>query len=287
MKLPNYYACHWWDRTTVALLFDQFSDSRYDDGLYLNQFRAQVGYALTPCLEVGVVATENTNRDNVLVFVTPGNFVSTGSLRLSPSVGGYVAGRCGCLQWSVDAGYRHPIDALTLGGALRAAVSDRLAVWSAADYEVEHGSWTGLVGLQYRFGGGRCRLCASCCSCAAVAGSATPSAESGVDMQVVSYQGEEDDSQPFTQLRLPNIRTRRVNTTVAMPFGQTTMLGGLKMFTDGLPGRLGGSLVGRINRPMGLGNIPFVGRLFKNAGSGQQNQNILLLVTPRIIIQEE
>jgi type II secretory pathway component GspD/PulD (secretin) len=36
-----------------------------------------------------------------------------------------------------------------------------------------------------------------------------------------------------------------------------------------------------------LNKIPFISRLFKNTGIGRETDSLMLLVTPRIIIQEE
>jgi general secretion pathway protein D len=36
-----------------------------------------------------------------------------------------------------------------------------------------------------------------------------------------------------------------------------------------------------------LNKIPYVSRLFKNTGVGRETQSPMLMVTPRIIIQEE
>ena len=36
-----------------------------------------------------------------------------------------------------------------------------------------------------------------------------------------------------------------------------------------------------------LNKIPYVSRLFKNTGVGRETQSLMLMVTPRIIIQEE
>ena len=36
-----------------------------------------------------------------------------------------------------------------------------------------------------------------------------------------------------------------------------------------------------------LNKVPYVSRLFKNSGVGRETESIMLMVTPRIIIQEE
>ena len=36
-----------------------------------------------------------------------------------------------------------------------------------------------------------------------------------------------------------------------------------------------------------LSNIPYINRLFKNVGIGRETENLMMMVTPRIIIQSE
>ena len=36
-----------------------------------------------------------------------------------------------------------------------------------------------------------------------------------------------------------------------------------------------------------LSKLPYINRLFKNVGIGRESQSLMLMVTPRIIIQEE
>ena len=36
-----------------------------------------------------------------------------------------------------------------------------------------------------------------------------------------------------------------------------------------------------------LSKMPYINRLFKNVGIGRETQSLMMMVTPRIIIQEE
>ena len=36
-----------------------------------------------------------------------------------------------------------------------------------------------------------------------------------------------------------------------------------------------------------LSKLPYINRLFKNVGIGRETQSLMMMVTPRIIIQEE
>ena len=68
-----------------------------------------------------------------------------------------------------------------------------------------------------------------------------------------------------------------VQTTVVVPDGGTVLLGGLKRLSEGR---------NEFGPPI-LSKIPYINRLFKNVGYGREAESILLMVTPRIIINEE
>jgi type II secretory pathway component GspD/PulD (secretin) len=83
---------------------------------------------------------------------------------------------------------------------------------------------------------------------------------------------------PFTQfLQQPAFTTITVNTTVVCPDGGTVLLGGLKTLGEGR-NEFG---------PPFLSKIPYLNRLFKNVGIGRETRHIMLMVTPRIIINAE
>jgi type II secretory pathway component GspD/PulD (secretin) len=83
---------------------------------------------------------------------------------------------------------------------------------------------------------------------------------------------------PFTQfLQQPTIDNINVNTTVNVPDGGTVVMGGLKLMNE-QRNELG---------PPILSKIPFINRLFKNVGYGRLTRNLMIMVTPRIVIQAE
>ncbi len=83
---------------------------------------------------------------------------------------------------------------------------------------------------------------------------------------------------PFTQFfQQPSVSEISVQTTVAVPDGGTVVLGGLKTLAEGR------SEFG----PPVLSQIPYLNRLFKNVGIGRETKHIMIMVTPRIIIQSE
>ncbi|MBV9126163.1 MAG: hypothetical protein JO112_22670, partial [Planctomycetes bacterium] len=83
---------------------------------------------------------------------------------------------------------------------------------------------------------------------------------------------------PFTQyVQQPATTTVSVQTTVMVPDGGTVLLGGLKTLREGR---------NEFGPPI-LSKIPYINRLFKNVGYGREAESLLIMVTPRIIINEE
>ncbi len=94
--------------------------------------------------------------------------------------------------------------------------------------------------------------------------------------------GDDSDEELVTTtqgitIQLPVVGFTSVNTVVSVPDGGTVLLGGIKRMSEG---RLESGI------PF-LSNIPYVNRLFKNVGIGQETSNLMMMVTPRIIIQKE
>jgi len=80
-----------------------------------------------------------------------------------------------------------------------------------------------------------------------------------------------------TTVQLPTFNFTTVSTTVSVPDGGTVLLGGIKRLSEGRNER---------GVPM-LSKIPYISRLFRNVGIGRDAQSLMMMVTPRIIIQEE
>lgn len=78
-------------------------------------------------------------------------------------------------------------------------------------------------------------------------------------------------------IQLPNFSIVTVNTTVSVPDGGTVLLGGIKRLSEGR---------NEFGVPI-LSKLPYINRLFKNVGIGRETQSLMMMVTPRIIIQEE
>jgi general secretion pathway protein D len=89
-----------------------------------------------------------------------------------------------------------------------------------------------------------------------------------------------NDTEEFvegTTVQLPTFAFTSVSTTVSVPDGGTILLGGIKRLAEGRTER---------GVPM-LSKIPYVSRLFRNVSAGRDARSLMLMVTPRIIIQEE
>jgi len=91
---------------------------------------------------------------------------------------------------------------------------------------------------------------------------------------------QEDDQETITEgttVQLPTFASTSVQTTVSVPDGGTILLGGIKRLSEG-----------RVERGVPvLSKIPYVSRLFRNVSAGRDATSLMLMVTPRIIIQEE
>jgi general secretion pathway protein D len=78
-------------------------------------------------------------------------------------------------------------------------------------------------------------------------------------------------------IQQPIMATFSVMTTVSCPDGGTALLGGIKRLSEG---RVEAGV------PM-LNKIPDLQRLFTNQAMGRDTPSVMIMVTPRIIIQEE
>ncbi|MBL8798595.1 MAG: hypothetical protein JNM56_32160 [Planctomycetia bacterium] len=90
--------------------------------------------------------------------------------------------------------------------------------------------------------------------------------------------GAQGQPVPFTQfIQQPTFTTVTIQTTVSVPDGGTVLLGGLKLMNEGR---------NEFGPPV-LSKLPYINRLFKNVGYGRDTSSLLLMVTPRIIINSE
>lgn len=78
-------------------------------------------------------------------------------------------------------------------------------------------------------------------------------------------------------IQQPITDTLALGTTVSVPDGGTILLGGFKNLNEGR---------NEFGPPV-LSKIPYINRLFTNTGYGREEQSLLFMVTPHIIIPEE
>ena len=72
---------------------------------------------------------------------------------------------------------------------------------------------------------------------------------------------------------VPSINRREVNTAVLVEDGQTVVIGGVYEFTDR----------NSINKVPFLGDIPFLGNLFKKKGRSKEKAELLIFITPKVL----
>lgn len=78
-------------------------------------------------------------------------------------------------------------------------------------------------------------------------------------------------------LQQPVIAQTTISTVVNVPDGGTVLIGGVKRMSES-----------RVERGVPfLSNIPYVNRLFKNVAIGRETTNLMMMVTPRILVQAE
>ena len=78
-------------------------------------------------------------------------------------------------------------------------------------------------------------------------------------------------------IQLPVLASLSVSTTVSVPDGGTILLGGIKRLSEARQ---------ETGTPI-LNKIPYINRLFMNTAIGRDTSSVMMMVTPRIVIQEE
>jgi general secretion pathway protein D len=88
---------------------------------------------------------------------------------------------------------------------------------------------------------------------------------------------EEQETRSGVTVQLPSLSFVSVVTTVSVPDGGTVLLGGIKRLAEGR---------NEWGVPL-LSKVPYINRLFRNIAIGRETESLMMMVTPRIIIQEE
>jgi type IV pilus assembly protein PilQ len=92
-----------------------------------------------------------------------------------------------------------------------------------------------------------------------------------VIMRIILENGQPDFSRAVNGN--PSINTQRAETSVQVPDGVTTAIGGILQTSETL----------NEDKTPGLSNIPLLGWLFKRTDSRNESQELLIFITPRII----
>ncbi|MCA9188774.1 MAG: hypothetical protein R3E01_32340 [Pirellulaceae bacterium] len=95
--------------------------------------------------------------------------------------------------------------------------------------------------------------------------------------ETMTVQNDEETVTEGTTVQLPTLAVTTIQTTVSVPDGGTILLGGIKRMSEGR---------NEVGVPM-FSKLPYINRLFKNVGIGRETQSLMMMVSPRIIIQEE
>lgn len=130
----------------------------------------------------------------------------------------------------------------------------------------------GIGGFGGGFGGGIGGFGGAGISGGGIGGAGTTGTTGGT----AGTTGEEGGGANIT-VQQPVIDVVSVTTVVSVPDGGTVLLGGIKRLREGR--NMDGVPI--------LNKLPYISRLFKNTGVGRETDSLMLLVTPRIIIQEE
>ena len=92
---------------------------------------------------------------------------------------------------------------------------------------------------------------------------------------LLTDQGDDPPEEMQKRLQQPKVNTICIEKSLTIPDGKTAIFGGVKREVEG-------------PRPAYPGSrIPYLDRLFKNAGCGHQEQTVYVLVAPRIIVADD
>jgi general secretion pathway protein D len=107
--------------------------------------------------------------------------------------------------------------------------------------------------------------------------SSSSSSDDDEDGKNESEEESEEEVRSGVTVQLPAFSFVSVVTTVSVPDGGTVLLGGIKRLSEGR---------NEFGVPL-LSKVPYINRLFRNVSIGRETDSLMMMVTPRIIIQEE
>ncbi|WP_442506423.1 type II secretion system protein GspD [Novipirellula sp. SH528] len=98
-----------------------------------------------------------------------------------------------------------------------------------------------------------------------------------IDRAEVSEDIRSDETQANAYDQFPVINRRRVSTSVHVMDGQTIVIGGLTQRQK----------VDQVNKLPLLGDVPYIGRLFQRIERREQEAEVAIFISPRIVYQDE
>ncbi|GAA5506228.1 type II and III secretion system protein [Novipirellula caenicola] len=98
-----------------------------------------------------------------------------------------------------------------------------------------------------------------------------------IDRAEVSEDIRSDETQANAYDQFPVINRRRVSTSVHVMDGQTIVIGGLTQRQK----------VDQVNKLPFLGDVPYMGRLFQRIERREQEAEVAIFISPRIVYQDE
>jgi general secretion pathway protein D len=107
--------------------------------------------------------------------------------------------------------------------------------------------------------------------------SSSSSTDDDNDGKNESMEDDKGETRSGVTVQLPSFQQITVVTTVSVPDGGTVLLGGIKRMSEGR---------NEFGVPL-LSKLPYINRLFRNVAIGRETDSLMMMVTPRIIIQEE
>ena len=144
----GYYSECLRDRIGGSILFDQRTDTRFDD-LYLAQMRFRLSYAVSRNLRTGIMYNDPLTGAGV-GDVFPGTL--PGTVQTSSTVSTYLSSSIAGAALVGLIGYRDDPNTTILGGIVDIPLAERVSVYTSWEYQTEIAGWSGATGLRFRFG---------------------------------------------------------------------------------------------------------------------------------------
>lgn len=94
-----------------------------------------------------------------------------------------------------------------------------------------------------------------------------------VEAEVSSLDSSSAAAVTTSSIRIPALRTRKADVVVNMPSGNTMAIGGLISSEESK----------QVFKLPFLGDIPIIGKFFRNTAKSKERKEIIILVTPKLV----